>query len=485
MRWQFCWVRTTRRRTKIIATLGPATDPEGVLDRLIEAGLDCARLNCSHGTPQELRRRTAAVRAAEARARRPIAVLFDLQGPKIRLGSSFNPREVAVGERVTLVVGEEPIEGEVPVAYPQFIELLSEESEIVIGDGTPRLKVTEIDSKRIRTEVTQPGPLKPRKGANVTYARPMAPAMTEKDYADLDVAVDCEADFVALSFVRSAADVELLRAALSERGSHARVIAKIEKVEAYEALDEIIAAADGIMVARGDYGVEAGAAAVPLMQKDAIERAGKAGKLVITATHMLESMTSAAVPTRAEATDVANAVLDGTSCVMLSAETATGDYPVDAVRTMSEIARAAERDESIYCLWLDEEDLQENPATAVMHAAVGLGRDVDSEVIIVPTSSGGSVRAAAKYRPKRPIVGLAHNRQVARQLTLEWGVYPGMIDVVEDIEDLVDAGLEAALSVLPELSRGELAVISAGPLSGRPGQTNLITLRPLPGGDDD
>lgn len=473
-------MHSDRRRTKIVATLGPATDPPGVLDRMVEAGMDCARLNCSHGSADELRVRTRRLREAEARAGRPLALLFDLQGPKIRLGSDFESRQISVGERVTLVVGEEPISAEIPVAYEGFIDLLSESSEIIIGDGVPRLRVSSIDARRVRTETTVPGWLKPRKGANVSFAHPVAPAMTEKDDADLAVAVECEADFIALSFVRSAADVGQLRRKLNGLGSKARLIAKIEKVEAYKALDEILAVADGIMIARGDYGVEAGHAAVPMMQKDAIERAGRAGKLVITATHMLESMVRSPVPTRAESTDVANAVLDSTSAAMLSAETASGEYPVEAVQTMAEIACTAEREESIYCLWLDEVDVRENPATAVMHAAVTLGRDVDAAAIVVPTSSGGSVRAAAKYRPKRPIIALAHDLQTARQLALEWGVYPGSIEVVSELEEMVAAVLARALEIFPELDRDRLAVISAGPLSGQPGRTNLLTLRELP-----
>lgn len=315
---------------------------------------------------------------------------------------------------------------------------------------------------------------------NITFARPTTMGLSEKDEADLEIACECGADFVALSFVRSADDVARLRRRLEKLGSNARVIAKIEKVEAYRAIDEIIAAADGIMVARGDFGVEAGTAAVPLMQKDVIARAGRAGKLTITATHMLESMTSSPVPTRAEAADVVNAVLDRTSAVMLSGETATGAYPVEAVRTMAELAQAAERSEEIYCLWLDEEDLRENPATAVMHAAVTLGRDVDAEAIVVPTATGGSVRAAAKYRPRRPVIALTHDHQTARQLTLEWGVRSGAMESAPDTAELLRRLPSEALRVAPDLERDGLVVLSAGSMTSRPGGTNLITLARLP-----
>ena len=338
------------RRTKIVATLGPASDAPGVLDALIAAGLDCARLNCSHGTHDDLRRRAAAVREAAARAGRPIGILFDLQGPKLRLSANTTERTVERDEEV-VIVGSAPEDGVIPpdmlvVDFPRFAELVTERSEIVIGDGVPRFVVDtlKIDSRppHAQARALTPGRIGPRKGVNVTYARPSLPALTEKDLADLAVAVELDADFVALSFVRSAADIELLTQALGIRGSHARTIAKIEKIEAHEHLDEILAVADGVMVARGDYGVEAGVARVPLMQKDTILRATQAGKPVITATQMLESMVNAPEPTRAEVADVANAVIDGTSAVMLSAETGVGHYPVEAVKVMAEIAVAAE-----------------------------------------------------------------------------------------------------------------------------------------------
>jgi pyruvate kinase len=286
-----------------------------------------------------------------------------------------------------------------------------------------------------------------------------------------------EADFVALSFVRSGADMQALRDLLDGKGSDARTIAKVEKVEGYERLDEVIAASDGIMVARGDYGVEAGVARVPLMQKDTILRSTQAGKFVITATHMLESMVSSAEPTRAEAADVANAVIDGTSAVMLSAETSVGANPVEAVRAMGQIAEAAEEAPLIRGAAHIVEP--SGPDAAVMHAAISLADDVDACALIVPTSTGGTVRACAKYRRRRPIIALAHDERVANQLALEWAVRPTTMGLKESVDDLIDSALEAARD-FAGLTSGDRAVLTAGRATGTPGATNLITLRDIP-----
>ena len=319
----------TRRRTKIVCTIGPATDTPDLLDGLIGAGMDSARLNCSHGESDDLRRRTRMVREAAERMGRPIALLFDLQGPKIRLSGDTVERTLAVGDAVRFTSSADATgePDELVVAFDGFTALLTERSQIVVGDGTPRFVVVQRGATEVLATATAAGRVSPRKGVNVTHAQPTLPALTVKDLADIEIAVECEADFVALSFIRTADDIAQLRERLVALGSDARLIAKIEKVEAFEALDEIIEASDGVMVARGDYGVEAGLARVPLMQKDTIHRATQAGKLVITATQMLESMITSPEPTRAEATDVANAVIDGTSAVMLSAETGVGRYP--------------------------------------------------------------------------------------------------------------------------------------------------------------
>ncbi len=458
------------RRTKIVATLGPATETAEKLDELLAAGVDCVRINCSHGSRAEQRERCVSARAAAERAGRPLGVLFDLQGPKLRLSAQTESRRVRPGDAVTF--GEDLV-----VDFDGFADLVTERSEIVIGDGIPRFEVTGVTDGRVQAVAVTAGAVSARKGVNVTYARPNLPALTEKDIDDLAFAAEMDADFVALSFVRTAADVADLRDRLRAHGSRARTIAKIEKIEAYEDLDDIIEVADGIMVARGDYGVEAGVARVPLMQKDAIFRATQNGKVVITATQMLESMIHAPEPTRAEAADVANAVIDGTSAVMLSAETGVGEFPVEAVRAMAEIAHAAEESPVIHgrC----RVDDHETAAAAVLHSAVLLAEDLDVAALVIPSATGGGARACSKYRPDRPIVALVHDPGVASQLTLEWGVRVGMMEVAENVDDLVEEALVCAREVAG-LDSGDSVILTAGRRTGTPGATSLIMVREVP-----
>ena len=470
---------TFKRSTKIVATLGPASETAETLDALLAAGVDCFRINCSHGTEEDLRRRNADARAAIARCGRHVGVLFDLQGPKLRLSAETPVRVVQADELVHFVgVGRAKDGADLVVDYADFLHLVTERSEIVIGDGVPRFVVEALDDGRVTARALTAGTVSPRKGVNVTWARPSLPAITEKDAADLALAAELGADVVALSFVRSAADMEDLRERLSGLGSRARTVAKIEKIEAYEHLDEILEVSDGIMVARGDYGVEAGVARVPLMQKDAIHRATQVGKLVITATQMLESMIHAPEPTRAEAADVANAVIDGTSAVMLSAETGVGEFPVQAVRAMAEIAYAAEESPVI----LGRARGVHPPGSAaatVMHAAVQLSDALDSAALLIPTATGGGARACSKYRPGRPIVALVHDDVVGSQLALEWGVLPLRLPVAETVDELVEASLRAARDEVG-LPSGAGVILTAGRRTGTPGATSLIMVREIP-----
>ena len=467
------------RRTKIVATLGPATDAPGVLDRMVAAGVDCARLNCSHGTADDQRRRAGEVRAAAGRAGRPLGLLFDLQGPKLRLSADVGERAMTAGEPVVFTGDPQRSDADrILVDFPDFARLVTERSEIVIGDGVPRLAVERVESGEVFARVVSPGPLAPRKGINVTFARPELPAITDKDIADLALAAEAGADFVALSFVRSAADMEELRARLTELGSDARIVAKIEKLEAYAHLDEIIAATDGVMVARGDYGVEAGVARVPLMQKDTIYRATQAGKLVITATQMLESMIQAPEPTRAEVADVANAVIDGSSAVMLSAETSVGAYPVEAVLAMAQIAEAAEEAPG---------DPRPRPRGRARHRRGG-GH----------ARGGRARRRARRDGPHRPDLDRWSSPGLLRSIAggdrswlwptacgspiscaLEWGVYPTSMPVAEHVDALIDTALLVARDYAG-LSSGALVVLTAGRRAGTPGATNLIMVRDIP-----
>ena len=467
-----------RRRTKIIATLGPATDPPGVLDDLIAAGMDCARLNCSHGNHEDLRRRAAAVREAADRADRPIGLLFDLQGPKLRLAADTPEISVATGERLTFCgAGRPGGDGRVVVEFHDFSALVTEKSQLVIGDGVPRFAVEDVDGGDVHARALTSGAVLPRKGINVTYARPELPALTEKDMRDLQLAAELGGDFIALSFVRSAADIEQLRAMVQASGASPRLVAKIEKIEAYENLDAITAVSDGLMVARGDYGVEAGVARVPLMQKDTIRRATHAGKLVITATQMLESMIQSPEPTRAEATDVANAVIDGSSAVMLSAETSVGAYPVESVAAMAELALAAEESPVIH--GRAKEAIGTTTAEAVLHGAVTLANEVDAAALVVPTATGNAARACSKYRPPQPVIALTHLPHVAEKLSLEWGVYAASMPAAGSVDEMIDHALVTAKEY-GDLPPGARVVLTAGRTTGTPGATNLVMVREIP-----
>jgi pyruvate kinase len=467
------------RKTKIVATLGPATDPPDVLDELVAAGLDCARLNCSHGTTRELRRRARAVRGAAQRAGRPVGLLFDLQGPRLRLSARTCERRIGVGDAITFSSGGPPGDpAQATVDVVDFARLVRTGSEIVIGDGVPRFAVENATGETVTARAVMAGQLAPRKGVNVLRAHPALPAITEKDLADLEVAVTEGADFVALSFVRRAADVEELRRRLRARRSRAAIVAKIETPEAYEHIDEIIAAADGVMVARGDLGVMAGLARVPLMQKDTIRRATQTGTFVITATQMFESMIHAPEPTRAEVADVANAVIDGTSAVMLSAETGIGRHPVEAVRLMAAVAEAAEETPEVHGRARSGVPQPETSAEAVMRAAVVLAEQLGARALVVPTTTGGSARAAAKFRSPTLMLALAHDPRVAAQLTVEWGVQPVVVDVGSSPLELTEQALDVARDVRG-LTRGDRVVLTAGPRPFSPGATNVIVVREL------
>jgi pyruvate kinase len=320
--------------------------------------------------------------------------------------------------------------------------------------------------------------LGPRKGIFVTFLRSPASTLDERDLADLEAAAEMEADLVALSFVRSGQDVRRLRGALDGLGMHARVIAKIEKIEAWEALDEILDVSDGVMVARGDLGVEAGVARVPLIQKDVIRRAAGHGKLVITATQMLESMIAQPEPTRAEAADVANAILDGTSTVMLSGETTIGRYPAEAVEVMAEIAQEAERGAPYS---LDVLSPIATRAEAVMQSAVHLAHRVDAAALVVVTISGGSARAASKYRPRLPVIALSQHRGVWRQLALEWGIVPGRLPAHPETEEALAALMLTGAREVGGLAPGDTVVLAYGPPDAGPAATSVLAVRRIPG----
>jgi pyruvate kinase len=461
-----------RRRTKIVATLGPASATPEQVRELVAAGVDAARLNLSHGSHEDHATRAAVVREIQADIGRPVAIIADLQGPKLRIGELSAPRSLLKGEEVTVVGESQAANGELPVAPAVIGEVLRPGHDVLIDDGLVRLAVVEVEAGRARCRVVVGGEVKAHKGVNLPGVPIPIPSLTKKDLDDLEFALGLGVDYVALSFVRAAADVRDLQAIIRQYGSPARVIAKIEKAEAIEVLDEVLAESDAIMVARGDLGVEIGAAPVPLLQKRIILKCLDAGKPVITATQMLESMVEHAEPTRAEASDVANAILDGTSAVMLSAETATGAYPVEAVRTMDRIARTIEP-EMGYRHQMPEPGEDATVGRAMSNAACDLAEALGASAILVPTFTGRTASAVARLRPRRPIIGLSHHQTAVQQMALEWGVTPIAMPATRDVEDLWARSVETARAA-GVVDEGDRIVLTAGTAVNLPGSTNVI-----------
>jgi len=460
------------RRTKIVATLGPSSDSRERLRALIEAGVDAVRFNLSHGTHEEHSERAWLVREIAAEVGRPIALIGDLQGPKLRIGELAEPVVLHKGDMICVCAEEEATDGELPIAPAVIGDVLEPGHEVLIDDGLVRLRVDDVKSGRATCAVVVGGLVSSHKGVNLPGVPVPIPSLTRKDLADLEWSVSTGVDFVALSFIRSPADVRDLKALLEQAGSHAHVIAKIEKSEAVDVLDDVLAETDAVMVARGDLGVEIGPALVPLVQKRIIHKALERGKPVITATQMLETMVHSPEPTRAEASDVANAILDGTSAVMLSGETAVGEYPVEAVAYMDRIARAVEPSLD-YRHELPEATENPSIAHAMSNAACDLAQALQAKAILVPTFTGRTANAVARLRPRRPVVALTHVDWAMRQLALEWGVTPLKISETGDVEDLWRLAVEAAHEA-GIVEAGDRVVITAGTAVNIPGTTNVI-----------
>ncbi|HEY7177783.1 MAG TPA: pyruvate kinase [Gaiella sp.] len=460
------------RRTKIVATIGPASSSAAVVEALIEAGMDGARLNLSHGTHEDHAHTAEVVRAAEGEAGRSIALIADLQGPKLRVGDLEEEVTLADGDTV-VIAGEDVAEADdLPVSPSVLGSVLRAGHEVLIDDGHIRLRVERVERGRASCTVVVGGAVSAHKGVNLPGVPLPIPSLTRKDLDDLEFALGLGVDYVALSFVRSAADVRALRTLIEARASLAWVIAKIEKAEAVAALDEILAETHGVMVARGDLGVEIGAAEVPLLQKRIIQASLERGKPVITATQMLESMVHSPEPTRAEASDVANAILDGTSAIMLSGETAVGEHPVEAVRVMDRIALAVEPSLD-YRHELPSAEDDPTIDQALSNAACDVAEALSAAAILVPTFSGHTASAVARLRPQRPIVALTHKSESLRHLALEWGVTPVSIPETSDVEDLWSRSVVAAREA-GVLSPGDRVVITAGTAVNLPGSTNVI-----------
>lgn len=470
------------KRTKIVATLGPASSSPEVIRALIESGANVFRLNFSHGHADDHRDRVNTIRSLASLTNRSVAILQDLQGPKIRVGRFPGGQvELVVGSRFILTT--EAVEGSSERASVDYAGLpadLDEGQDLLLDDGNLRLKVIEIRATEIVTRVEVGGVLKDRKGVNVPGADLSVPALTNKDIEDLTLGVELGVDWVAMSFVRSRDDLLLARHYLSRHGSTARLMAKIEKPSAVARFDEILEEADGVMVARGDLGVEMPLEQVPVVQKRIILKAIQAGKAVITATQMLESMIKNPSPTRAEASDVANAIFDGTDAVMLSAETASGAYPQEAVAFMSRVARTVESS-SEYRTRLNElRPLPTNlTADAIALAVDEVVESLGAKAIVTFTSTGSSARRIARTRPCVPILALTPNESVRNQLALVSDVYPMLAPDPQDTEDMVRLAIHSARETGLAQS-GDRIVIAAGVPFGVRGTTNMLRVERLP-----
>ena len=434
--------------------------------------MDGARLNFSHGKHEDHAESARRVREVQADVGRPIALIADLQGPKVRIAGLSQPVALASGDEVVLAGEDGAGSDDLPVSPAVLGSVLEPGDPILIDDGLVRLEVERVEAGRALCRVVNGGIVEAHKGVNVPGVPLPVPPLTPKDLADLEFALELGVDFVAQSFVRERADIAMLRGRIEEAGSNAWVIAKIELKEAVTAFDAILEEADVVMIARGDLGVEIGAADVPLLQKRIILAALDRGKPAITATQMLESMIHHAEPTRAEASDVANAILDGTSAVMLSAETAIGEHPVEAVATMDRIACAVEPSLG-YRHQLPTAMEAPTVGRAMSNAACDLAEALDAKAILVPTFTGRTASAVARLRPSIPIVALTHVQNSLQHMALEWGVTPLEIPESTDVDDLWSSSIAAARQA-GIVSKGDRVVLTAGTAVNIPGSTNVI-----------
>ena len=464
-----------KRRTKIVCTLGPACAGE-VLDRLVKAGMNVARLNFSHGTLEEHEAWIRRVREVSEAQGRPVAILQDLAGPKLRVGE-------VPGGQVTLKAGEAfvlslsplpPGETGVRVDFPEIIAETPLGSRILLADGQIELQVESKSAEALHCRISVGGVLRSRVGINFPSHSLSVPALTSKDREDLRFAVKQGIDYVGISFVRSPQDVLEAREIIHSLGGDIPIIAKIEKHEALEHLEDILKVADGLMVARGDLGVEVALERVPIIQKQIIAAANRAAKPVITATQMLLSMVSHSHPSRAEASDVANAILDGTDAVMLSEETAAGQYPVEAVKFLDRVSRATEA-HFPYVQWLRDRTPagRQDISEAISHAACEMALDLEAGAILTSTDHGGTARLISRYRPRTPIIAVTPRQETWRRLNLIWGVFPLLVGHIENTDHMLQVVEQEALKA-GWLKSGERVVITAGTPIGAKGTTNLI-----------
>ena len=465
------------RKTKIVCTLGPSTDTDEVLEGMIQAGMNVARMNFSHGTHEDHKRRIEQVRRCSEKLQMPVALLLDTKGPEIRTRDFENGKvELVDGQTFTLIT-EEVLgdQNRSTISYKNLYQDVQVGSKVLINDGLIEMEVEKIEGTDIVCHVIHGGIVSNHKGINVPQTKLSMPYVSQQDLEDILFGVEQDVDFVAASFVRSAEDVAQIRSILKEHGAaDIKIISKIENAEGVDNIDEIIAASDGIMVARGDMGVEIPGEDVPVIQKILIRKVYEAGKIVITATQMLESMIHNPRPTRAETADVANAIFDGTSAIMLSGETAAGEYPVEAVAMMNRIALRTE--ESInYKKRFDNYGRRTGAdiTTAISHATCMTAHDLNAKAILTVTKSGTTARMISRYRPDCDIIGCTMSTRVLRQLCMSWGVTPHLLQEESDVFELFDAAVKICKSE-NMLQTGDVVVMTSGVPIGKSGTTNMI-----------
>ncbi len=465
------------RKTKIVCTLGPSTDKGDVLRQLMLEGMNVARFNFSHGSHEEQKARLDKLVALREELELPVASLLDTKGPEIRLKELEGGKaELKEGQLFTLALGDfVGDENRVAITYEDLHNDVKVGDRILIDDGLIEMKVVRLDDTDIVCEVINGGMISNKKGVNVPNVELSMPFISETDYSDIVFGIENGFDFIAASFTRTADDILQIRKILEEHDCKSiNIIAKIENKQGVDNIDEIIRVSDGIMVARGDMGVEIPMEDVPVIQKVLIEKVYKAGKQVITATQMLDSMMKHPRPTRAEATDVANAVYDGTSAIMLSGETAAGDYPVEALQTMVKIASRTEQDIN-YTSRLKKRGILINPdiTNAIAHATCTTAMDLNASAIITVSNSGRTARMVSKYRPTCPIIGCSVNKDVCRKMNLSWGVTPLLVELKHNSDELFDHAVDKA-EEMGLIKQGEIVVLTAGVPLGISGTTNMI-----------
>ncbi|MDH6370520.1 pyruvate kinase [Paenibacillus sp. VTT E-133280] len=465
------------RKSKIVCTIGPASESLENIKKLILAGMNVARLNFSHGDFEEHGARIKTIRQASKELNKTVAILLDTKGPEIRTGKlEVEPIELVQDEYLTLTTEEIlGTQERISITYSELPNDVQVGSTILIDDGLIGLTVVDIQGTEIKTRIVNGGTIKSKKGVNVPGVNISLPGITEKDTNDILFGIEQDIDFIAASFVRKASDVQEIRELLSKNNaSHIQIISKIENQQGVDNLDEILEASDGLMVARGDLGVEIPAEDVPLAQKLMIQKCNVAGKPVITATQMLDSMQRNPRPTRAEASDVANAIFDGTDAIMLSGETAAGKYPVESVLTMSRIAEKAESALDHHEIFSKQQTAQETTVTEAISQSVAISAlDLNAKAILSSTVTGHTARVVSKYRPKAPIIAVTTQERTMRQLSLVWGVTPVFGKVATSTDELLETAIQGGKDS-GLVQAGDLVVITAGIPLGRSGSTNLV-----------